>query len=965
MIESTVLLLSDVVDSTQLAERLDMQQLAALWEAHDRAARSLLRDWGGREIDKSDGFLLLFDRVDQALGFAEAYHHALTQLAPPLKARVGIHIGPVVLRHNAADEVARGAKLMEVEGPAKPLAARVMSLALGGQTLLSETARSALGETTQRVQSHGHWRLKGLQAPIELFEVGGANAPFTPPPDAAKAYRVLRQGELWLPVRELRHTLPAERDSFVGRDPALQALAQSFEGGARLVSLLGIGGTGKTRLAQRFGWTWLGDFPGGVWFCDLSQATGLDGIVHAVAQGLELPLGKADPVQQIGQAIAGRGACLVIVDNFEQVARHAEATVGQWLDRAAEARFLVTTREVLGIVGEHAMPLAPLPVNDSVTLFMRRAVAAARSFAPVGDEAAAIEPLVKLLDGLPLAIELCAARARVMQPRALLQRMSERFKLLTSSGGRHDRQATLRATLDWSWDLLTEPERSALAQLSVFEGGFTLEAAEAVIDLSSFEDAPWVVDVVQSLLQKSLVRQVSDRRFELLRSVQDYAADCLSKAERAGDGMAPALQHSARRHWRYFAALDELAVVAEGCVETDNLVAACRRAAQQDDVQYAVGALTGSWAALRLSGPFSVAVALAADVQRLDGLGPVQFAEACWVAGSALYTAGKVQEARVQLEAGLNHVGGSARVEGLLLCALGELQSTAGEVRDARISLDRALIRSRDADPGRANLQCKVLNALGALSSDLSLPDEAAQHYSTALALARQSGDRRWEGGLLGNLGGLLHGSGRRSEARQFYEQSLVLIREVGDRRWEGNTRCNLGLLHHEEGRSAEARLQFDLALAMARAMGHARLECTVLCNLGILSEAMKSLPEARDHYQAAVDVAARLGDMRSEGEYRGYLGQVLASLHDSENAYKCFAVGRSLLLASEDQVSLARLICKELAAAERLGGETAAQAKRAELQTFLTALPIEWTAELSSLLQQAGVDPVEIVNPD
>ncbi|HSW09006.1 AAA family ATPase, partial [Aquabacterium sp.] len=496
MSEAHALLLTDIVDSTQLTEQLGHAAMSALWAAHDHAARGLLREWRGREIDKSDGFLLLFDAVADALGFALAYHRALAQLSPPLQARAGLHHGPVTLRENPAADVALGAKPLEVDGLAKPLAARVMALALGGQTLLTEAACAALGDTTLRQQSHGHWRLKGVETAVELFEVGEAQAPFTPPPDSAKAWRVLRQGELWLPRRELQHTLPAERDSFIGRQSALQELAQRFEGGARLVSLLGTGGTGKTRLAQRYGWTWLGDYPGGVWFCDLSPASTLDGIVHAVAQGLELPLGQVDPVQQIGQAIHGRGACLVVLDNFEQVARHAEATLGQWLDRAPEARFLVTSREVLGIVGEEAMSLPPLPPEDSVTLFLRRAVAASQGFKPGPEDSEAIGPLVALLDGLPLAIELCAARVRVMPPRQLLQRMGDRFKLLAGGSGRRDRQATLRNTLDWSWDLLRQPERAALAQLSVFEGGFTIASAEAVVDLSAFDEAPWVVDVL-------------------------------------------------------------------------------------------------------------------------------------------------------------------------------------------------------------------------------------------------------------------------------------------------------------------------------------------------------------------------------------------------------------------------------------------------------------------------------------
>jgi len=293
----------DVVDSTALTARLGHDAAATLWTAHDRCARDLLRAWHGREIDKTDGFLLIFRDARDALGFAIAYHQAIDQLEPPLRARAGLHVDEIELRETPAGDVALGAKPLELDGLAKSVAARVMSVAMGGQTLLTLEARAALGSPAVRVQSHGHWRLKGLEQPVELFEAGDQRAPFAPPPDAEKAYRVVRKGELWLPQREVRHGLPAERDAFIGRHAALRELQQRFEAGARLVSLTGFGGTGKTRLALRFGWRSLGDLPGGAWFCDLSSARSVEGLLRAVAQGLDVTLAKEEPVIQLGQPL--------------------------------------------------------------------------------------------------------------------------------------------------------------------------------------------------------------------------------------------------------------------------------------------------------------------------------------------------------------------------------------------------------------------------------------------------------------------------------------------------------------------------------------------------------------------------------------------------------------------------------------------------------------------------------------
>jgi len=932
--DTHALLLTDIVDSTRIAQQLGDPAMAALWETHDRVARDLLREWHGREIDKSDGFLLLFANAEEAVGYALAYHRALAELKPPLKARAGLHVGAVRLRENHRDDVARGAKPVEVEGLAKPTTARVMSLAQPGQTLLTAEARAALGAASLRLQSHGHWRMKGIEAPIEVHEVGDAQAPFIPPPDSAKAYRVVRRNELWLPKQELRHSLPAERDAFIGRDAALQELARRFGAGARVISILGIGGTGKSRLAQRFGWAWLGDFPGGVWFCDLSQARSLDGIVYAVAQGLDVPLGSADPVGQLSSAIAGRGACLVILDNFEQVSRYAEQTLGQWLNRAAEARFIVTTREVLGIAGEEAMALPPLGPADAVALFLRRAAAARDGFDPGAEDRATISRLVTLLDGLPLAIELAAARVRVMPPRTLLARMSERFKLLAASGGRRDRQATLRTTFDWSWEMLSAPEKSALAQLSVFEVGFTLEAAEAVLDLSGFDDPPWAVDVVQSLVDKSLVRPLGERRFGLLGSVQEYAAEHLATPGRF-EGSGAAAQASAhQRHWVYYAALDERSAIADGCIETENLVAACRRATARPDIDAAIGSLKAAWSALRLRGPFRVGAELAKAIRELSGLNAGQHAIVQWVAGSAEQALGRGLAARACFEAGLADAreAGDAGTQAWLLCGWGSVMVLEGHTAAATDMLQQALAMSREL--GLRELECRTLNELGALAHALARIDEARAHYAAALQLAREIGDRQREGGLLGNLGGLLHGDGKLAEARQLYERALEIARETGDRRWGGNTHCNLGLLLHEQGEPAEARRQFEAALVIARDMGHLRLESVVLCNLAIALEAQGEPREACACYEKAVVSAMALGDRRSEGQFRGYLGLLYVRLGRVGEGFSCLDAAESLLEAVNDRLSLGLVLCQR-AKAEHLTGQgvaAAAALTRAEL---------------------------------
>jgi predicted ATPase/class 3 adenylate cyclase len=841
------LLLTDLVDSTALTERLGLHEAAALGARHDRIARDLLAQFGGREIDKTDGFLFLFEDATAAADYALAYHRALKSLE--LTARAGLHVGEVVLRENSVADVLRGAKPVEVEGLAKPLAARVMGVAQGGQTLATAAAVEALrlGRTAPTAEgrvdttltgriavSHGHWRLKGISEPLELFELAFAkDRTFAPPPDGAKAWRVVWSHEAWLPVRDIPRALPREWDTFVGRTSDLRALSEMLDGGAGLVTVIGIGGTGKTRLVTHFGWSTLGQFPGGTWFCDLSEARGVEGIVSAVATALDVPLGKEDPVAQLGHAIAGRGDCLMILDNFEQVARHAAETVLPWVNRAKDARFVVTSREVLGLPGEHALALAPLPREDGVTLFHRRARQAKADFVPRPTDDEAISQLVTLLDGLPLAIELAAARVRMMPPATILQRMRERFRLLTSTGARHTRHATLRAALDWSWDLLSPDEQQALAQLSVFEGGLTLEAAEAVLSLGEL----WPMDAVQALVDKSLVRRATEERFDLLVSVQEYGSEKL-------DGFGGRAEAEVR-HGEHFASFGSEEAV-EGlyghnglqrrrslAADLDNLTAACRRAIARGDGATAASTCRAAVEVLVLKGPFAAGLALARAVLEVPQLGP-----------------GERMGALVQA---------------------GRTAMVSGQMNEARARYEEALGLARDRGDRRCESQC--LGALGSLVRDQGRMDEARAWTGQALALARALGDRRGERMWLGDLGMLDHMQGNLDEARASYERALAIARERGDRRNEGFWLSNLGLLDKELGRTEEARAHLEQALALSREIGDRRGESGRLSNLGLLHAQLGQSDEARGHHEVALAIAREIGDRRNEGINLGNLG--------------------------------------------------------------------------------------------
>lgn len=339
--------------------------------------------------------------------------------------------------------------------------------------------------------------------------------------------------------------------SFVGREGEIDALVRLFASeaqgrspaGARLVTVVGIGGVGKTRLVLEF--SALSGAGAALVFCDLSEARTAEQVCACAARALGVELGASatldDARARIGRAMVRRGPeLLVVLDNFEQVVCAASETVGVWLALAPAARFLVTSRARLKLRGERVVDLLPLALPRkgqratdaaAVRLFVDRSRAARDGFVLGAKDEATVAEIVCRLEGIPLAIELAAARAAVWTPAQLLQRMGKRFDVLTTGArDRSPRQATMRSTIDWSWSLLDDRARDALAAASLFRGGFTLEAAEAVLA----GDPVAIADALQALHDSSLVHTyvspelLTDARFAMYESVREYAAEKLS-----------------------------------------------------------------------------------------------------------------------------------------------------------------------------------------------------------------------------------------------------------------------------------------------------------------------------------------------------------------------------------------------------------------------------------------------------
>ena len=798
-----------------------------------------------------------------------------------------------------------------------------------------------------------------------------------------------------------RHTLPAEHDPFAGRDRELEQLETHLAGPSRLVTLMGTGGMGKTRLAVHYGWQSLSRWPGGVWFCDLTEARDLNSIAAAVASALGIQVRSGDLVEQIGRAIAGRGLCLVILDNFEQVVAEARRTVGRWREQATGARFVVTSRERLDLNDERVQTVEPLPIEDGIELFIARARGLRPALELAGAEAEAVREIVRLVDGMPLAIELAGCRMRVMNAVQIAGQMRKRFALLT--GGRGAHHETLRGTIDDSWELMHPWERAAWAQCAVFEGGFTLEAAEAVLDLHPWPDL-WVVDLLQALVDKSLLRTsaaagpIPQPRFGMYVSLQEYARMKLHQEDglASGCGGASAERATEERHAGWYAqygtveavmALDRHGGVGRRLAlqrELTNLIAACKRALKWDDGDTAATLHRGYWGVVGNTGPFELAVELGMEVLGSTRLSPAERANvlailgraekmvgrlemACSYSESALIAQrecgnrrgecavledlgmifrqqGRLPEALRHLEEGLaiSREIGERLAEGRLWDSLGILYRHEGRVDEARVAFEASLVIHREV--GNRRWEGITLGNLAIVHYDHGRLDEAKTALEAGLAIAQEIGSRTSEGLILGNLGNLHHDQGRWDEARRHYEAALMVNREVGQRRLEGANLCDLGILYRATGRWEEARASLEAALAIQREIGALFSEGVAVAELGLLHEERGCLREARDRYDSALALLRKAKYRRYEGIVLWRMGRLLTRQGRTEEAQEALASGESILREVDERVEIAKLVCFR-AELECERGDLAA-ARRLLEEVEAMAVPFGLTSE-------------------
>jgi len=760
---SITFLFTDIEGSTRLWEQEPERMRLAL-ARHDRIAREAVVAHRG-EVVKSTGdgihaaFAHAADAVRAALQMqlelAEPTSDPATNpgASLPLHIRCGLHAGTHERRDN------------DFYGTEVNRAARVMSVAHGGQTLLSHAVATQVATDLPpgtALRDLGKVRLRDLTSPEHVHQL---------------MHPRLRAD--FPPLRSLEATpnnLAQQLNSFVGREREA-AEVKSMLRANRLVTLLGMGGIGKSRLSVQLGAEVMDDYPDGVWLVELAPLSDPLLVAQAVASVLGVKEEAGRPVIEALVKFVRERCLLIILDNCEHVVHACADVAKQLLQSGAELKVLASSRIPLQIAAETAYHLptlstpdpkkpsdiAELTQHESVRLFVDRATASQPAFRITRQNAAAVAEICHRLDGIPLAIELAAARTRALPVEAIASRLNDRFRLLVT-GDRTvlPRQRTLRALIDWSHDLLSPQERTLFQRLSVFAGGWTLEAADAV-GAGENVDAAEVMDLLSQLVEKSLVvMEVDGARYRMLDTVRQYAQERLGEAR----DVAP----TCSRHLDFYLQFAETA---------------------RPEL---AGPDQGQWLA-RL------------DLERENFLSAHAWGEGLPEAGEkGLRMAHALRPYWIY--------------RGLLSLGL-------------RFSVD---VLSRVGLQERNDARCQALAGAGQMCFFMGRDSEAVAYLSESLSIARETSNTKWEAAVLQPLGMAYLGEGNPATARVYLEEAVVLARSLGNKRELAASLNALAMLHRTEGRIEEAAPLYETALALARELEDRAYIATFLLNLAMVA---------------------------------------------------------------------------------------------------------------------------------
>ena len=858
-------LFSDIEGSTRLLRELGEQYAPVLMEQR-RLLRSAFAEWGGREIStEGDSFFVAFDRARDAVAAAVAAQHSLEQHPWPrghaVRVRMGLHTGEPTF----SDGTYVGLDVHR--------AARICSAGHGGQVLLSQTTceltQQSLPEGVS-LRDLGRHQLKDLQHAEHLFQVIVPGLPSEFPPLKTRT--------------GVPNNLPAQPNELIGREEEVEEVQRLLRlESVRVVTLTGPGGMGKTRLALQIAESLMDEFSDGIYFVALAPISDPNLLASSIAVALGIRETQARPVLEGVKDFLHGKAMLLLLDNFEQIVAAAPVVAGL-LAACAGLKMLVTSRVVLRLSGEHEYQVPPLKLPDpgplpgietlerysGIALFIQRARAVKPGFTLTSENAMAVARICAHLDGLPLAIELAAARIKVLSPPAMLDRLGSRLEFL-KGGARDlpDRHQTLRQAIGWSYDLLTEDEKVFFRRLAVFTGGCTLEAVEQVCGT---EGGPRMdaLDAVAALVDKSLLRQEEgpggDPRFVMLETIREYGLECLKAAgEREG---------AQRAHAAYFLGItDQAEAELTGPRQSQWLD---RLEGEHDNLRAAL-----SWA--EGQGEAEIALRLGASLWRF------------WL------VRGHMREGRQRLERLLRLEGARARTSARarVLHGLGTIIHEISDYAEARPYAEESLSIWRELGDKKGT--ARALNSMGWLAFQHGDFDMARSLSEEALLINRGMGEKRGVAVALFNLGSVAMHRSDYPGALSVFEESLSLRREVGDRRSCAYVQVSLSWVEHQRGNHERAAAILEEALSVLRELNDRQLIAWTLSFRGLVAHDLGELDRAQSILEEGLCLAREVGNKVIIAWALIQLGDVLQSQGEVASA----------LPLLEEAISLWRVVAR------------------------------------------------------
>ena len=922
-------LFTDIEGSTALLQHLGDQRYAGVLGEHRQILRAAFEAGRGHEIDtQGDSFLVAFGSARDAVATTAAAQRAIKAHPwaedAPIRVRMALHTGQPILAGG-------GYVGLDVHR-----AARIMSAGYGGQVLLSQATRDAVAHELPAglaVRDLGEHRLKDLTRPEHIFQlvIPELTADFPAP----KTLDVIS------------NNLPIQLTTFIGREREIED-AKRLLSTTHLLTLMGSGGAGKTRMAIQVAADLIEEFPKGVWLVELAPLAEPTLVVQAVASTFQVREAAGRSLLDLLVDYLQPKSLLLVLDNCEHLVSACAQLVSALLRACPGVKVLATSREALGIAGETTYHVPPLSRPDprrrpslealtqfeSVQLFVERGVHSQPRFALTEANATAVAHICHRLDGIPLAIELAAARVKVLTPDQIAARLDDRFRLLTggSRTGLPHHQ-TLRAAMDWSYSLLSEEERTVLRRLAVFAGGFSFEAAEAICADGGVEVFA-VLDLLTNLVDKSLVAAEGlngDIRYRLLETIRQYGLEKLRES-----GETPQVH---RRHLQWYLDVaeaaepelqgpDQIGWLNRLEMEHDNLRAALEWVKAEDGEPEAglrlAGALHRFWA---MRGHLSEGREwLEGILGRSPGESPAR-AKAIYGAGVLAFDRGDYAGAERLCEQSLTLYRERGDKLGVALSVdiLARLRRDRGDYRRAITLLEDNLTLCRALN--HTWLLARTLHILALTVRRQGDYERAKALLEESLTLWRRTGDKWGLARSLTSLGVLARLQGDYARAQALHEETMALSKELGDKRQLAEALLTLGTVAEDQGDFGRATALYEECLILSRESGYKLQGAVSLMNLGIVRHYQGDDAGAKELVEEAKALLVELGAKQQIGLCLMMLGTVAFVRGDAERAVAFYRESLTLYQALGDKRGMAELLeCMASVGVTRKQAERAAR---------------------------------------